>query len=172
MTTGVGRVLPAGTSLALLGRGAVRPTRRAATVDMAATVGMAATAGMEERKIRETRTTRCRMTSRDADRSELLLADLEPGREAELRGFLVERLERRCRDLGLERGVKLRCRSRDEGELELVLPDGETLRVGQPVASQIRVALPDPGRDLGAGRSSDEPVPFLEELFQGGTQYF
>lgn len=118
----------------------------------------------------------------DADETPRL-AGLEVGREAELKEFLAERLERRCRSLGLEPGVTVRCRSRETGELELVLPDGDTVWVSEAVARQIRV---EPGsrrsgdRADGKGRSPrrrghlgrrrDEQIPFLEQLFRGGTK--
>lgn len=114
------------------------------------------------------------------------LADLEVGREAELREFLAERLERRCRPLGLEPGVTVRCRSRETGEMELALPDAEigrdTVWVSEAVARQVRVEpRPAPSEDPSGGRrwgtrrgplrsGRDEPIPFLEQLFRGGTK--
>ena len=113
------------------------------------------------------------MTKRDDGAGEsLLLAELEVGDRAELRDFRVERLERRCRSLGLEAGVTVRCRSRDGGDLELVLPDGETVWVGRPVADQIRVDRPASRPEVDFGGRSDRPTSFLEELFRGGTQSY
>lgn len=111
------------------------------------------------------------MTSRNGSGRKTTLADLEEGQRAELRAFRAERLERRCRALGLEPGTTVRCRARDAGALELVLPDGEAIRVDRAVAMQVRVARGDRPETTAPARGSDEPVPFLEELFQGGTRY-